>query len=223
MTAALLDHRGPECRLELPEPELPEISADVSLIELNDVGFSYADGGPTVFDSVSLSLSKHSRIAVTGKNGSGKSTLVGLLTGMLEPTSGHRAEYRNIRVAHLTQHHADKLDMVQAAVIDYLRALYPKMRDYELLEGLEAFGIDADMARQPVGSLSGGQRVRVAFAEVCAEVPQVLVLDEPTNHLDICSIDALAQALSEFPGCVVLVTHNKFLLESVADEVWGVA
>merc|ERR1712190_166283 len=96
------------------------------------------------------------------------------------------------------------------------------MREHELFEQLLTFGIASEMMHQPMAELSGGQRMRVAFARMCAEEPHLLVLDEPTNHLDIYTIEALCDALKDFQGALLFVTHNRYLIEEVADCVYVV-
>jgi len=106
----------------------------------------------------------------------------------------------------------------EASALLYIRTALPELKDQDIRNQLGAFGIKGDMALRPLRSLSGGQCVRTALARICIERPHLLVLDEPTNHLDIYSIDALTSALKEFCGGVILVTHNRSMLEAVAEE-----
>lgn len=158
---------------------------------------------------VNLSVSAGCRIAIQGKNGAGKSTLVKLITGAIEPTSGEVWKHHNLKVGVLNQHEADELAELSASPVEYMQACFPGKTRQDLRRQLGAFGVAGDMVLQPLRTLSGGQRVRVLFAKICAEKQHLLLLDEPTNHLDIYSIDALAKSPNEFQGSVVLVTHNR--------------
>lgn len=224
MTAAPLMQRGdPALKFGFLDPGPLGVAEDMPLLELCNVNFCYPGSDEAVLESVDFSVSSRSRIAVTGKNGAGKSTLIGLLVGCLRPTDGEVRRHPNLRVAHFSQHHAELVQERSATPQAYMQTCLPRMRDHELLAQLEAFGVPADMAARSMSSLSAGQRVRVAFARMCAEEPHVLVLDEPTNHLDIFSIDALADALQEFKGAVILVSHNKSLLGQVAEQVVAIS
>jgi len=167
---------------------------------------------------VNLSVSERCRMAVVGRNGSGKSTLLGLVAGSLLPEHGEAVRHRSLRVACLGQHDAERL-CVAATPLDFMQESFPGAREHELLEALEAFGVGRGEASQPMESLSGGQRMRVAFARMSRQLPHLLVLDEPTNNLDIYAIEALTDALKSFEGGVIFVTHNRTLLEELAQEV----
>jgi ATPase subunit of ABC transporter with duplicated ATPase domains len=200
------------------------------MLELKGVGYCYPSGKNDVLANVDLSIGEKSRIAVTGNNGAGKSTLVQLLTGKILPSSGDVARHPNLRMAYFGQHDAEMLQQClirseneketrRATPFRYLEQCFPKMREHELIEQLTAFGITKDMMHRPLAELSGGQRMRVAFAKMCAEEPHLLVLDEPTNHLDLYAIEALSDALKDFQGSIVFVTHNRYLIEEVADRM----
>jgi len=199
------------------EAEALNLPKDIPMLELHDVSYCYPNHGDSVLVNVDISITEKCRIAITGKNGAGKSTLVNMLTGVLTPTSGDVTRHQNLRIAFFGQHDAEKLQRQRTTPLQYLGESFPKMREHNLHVQLASFGITQTMMWQPMAELSGGQRMRVAFARMCAEEPHLLVLDEPTNHLDIYTIEALCDALRHFQGGVVLVTHNKYLIEEVAE------
>merc|ERR1712190_712778 len=127
--------------------------------------------------------------------------------------------HQSLRIAYFGQHDATLLQQRVLTQVQYLEKCLPKERGPYLYDKLIAFGITDVLMRQPMTELSGGQRMCVAFARMCAEEPHLLVLDEPTNHLDIYAIEALSDALKEFQGAVVFVTHNRRLIQEVADTV----
>lgn len=190
---------------------------DIPMLELSGVSFRYTDCEHDVLANLDLPILEKCRIAIAGKNGAGKSTLMGLLTGNLTPACGEVMRNQNLRIAYFGQHDAEMLQQRSTTPLQYLEECFPKMREPELCTQLVAFGVTHDMMQQPMAELSGGQRMRVAFARMCAEEPHLLVLDEPTNHLDIYAIEALSDALKDFQGGVIFVTHNRHLIEEVAD------
>lgn len=119
-----------------------------------------------------------------GDNGSGKSTLLKLLNGFLEPTKGLRNAHRNLKIGYFSQHHIDQLNL-NVNAIEFLQSKYPGQTSEQYRAFLGRFGITGDLSTQPIAALSGGQKSRVAFANVAMLNPNILVLDEPTNHLDI--------------------------------------
>ncbi|OQR76399.1 ATP-binding cassette sub-family F member 3-like [Tropilaelaps mercedesae] len=184
--------------LRFPEPEI----LFSPLLQLDGVYFSYAPGERTILSNVDLSASMQSRICIVGDNGAGKTTLLKLVNGDLEPTKGVRRAHRNLVIGYFSQHHVDGLEM-DVSSVELLARRFP-----------------GELALQPIATLSGGQKSRVAFAVLAMSVPHLLVLDEPTNHLDIETIDALAKCLQVFKGGVILVSHDERLVKSVCRELW---
>lgn len=191
------------------------------VVQLDDVSFRYADDAPFIFRKLNIGTHANSRICIVGENGSGKTTLLKLILGELNPTVGLRNVNRRIRIGYFTQHHVDQLEMDMTA-IELLAHNYPGKTQEEYRTALSHFGLTGDMALQSVYTLSGGQKSRLAFANIAMLKPNYLVLDEPTNHLDVETVAALGTVLNNFNGGVVLVSHDEQLIEMVCKELWVV-
>ena len=185
------------------------------------VSFTYPGGSQQpVFTDTSVSLSAKCRVAVVGRNGSGKSTFVQLMTGALAPQKGEVWRDPHLRVALYSQHDTEALEALgDVTPLRHMMDSYPEKREQELRAHLGSFGLGGALAVQEMRTLSGGQRVRLAFAKLSVSAPHVLIMDEPTNHLDIYSIDALQDALRAFAGGVVVISHNQSLLRALDCEV----
>lgn len=192
-----------------------------NIVRLDGVSFAYP-GGDELFADVDLSIDSKSRVVLLGENGQGKTTMVKIITGALEPVSGLVTRDRGARVCVVNQHHADQLkyDMTPLA---FMTDAFPGDGSYQheqqLRGHLSACGVVTELQQVPALALSGGQKSRVAFAAVSFQKPHLLILDEPTNNLDLESCEALAEAIQNFQGGVVLVSHDQFFVESVAREV----
>jgi ATP-binding cassette subfamily F protein 3 len=191
------------------------------LMTLDRAAVGYAPDRP-VLRHLDLRLDPDDRIALLGPNGNGKSTLVKLLAGRLQPSAGHLFKAPKLSVGYFAQDQAEELDL-EATPLDHVARLLPKTLPERRRAHLGAFGFGQDKAEVPVGNLSGGEKARLLFALMSRGTPQMLLLDEPTNHLDVDSRQALVQALNDFPGAVVLVTHDPHLIELVAERLWLVA
>uniref|UniRef100_A0A8C5B2R2 ATP-binding cassette sub-family F member 3 n=1 Tax=Gadus morhua TaxID=8049 RepID=A0A8C5B2R2_GADMO len=188
------------------------------ILQLDEVEFYYTPER-RLFTGLNVSADLESRICIVGENGAGKSTMLKLLMGELTPVNGVRQAHRNLKIGYFSQHHVDQLDL-NVCSVELLLNKFPGRNEEEYRHQLGGYGITGELATRPVASLSGGQKSRVAFAQMTMPCPNFYILDEPTNHLDMETIEALAKALSKFKGGVVLVSHDERLIRLVCKELW---
>ncbi len=196
------------------------------LVRMEDVACGYPAGpdGParTVLRDVSLTVGRGTRLGVLGRNGAGKTTLIRTAVGELAPLAGELQRSRTVRVGYFAQQQVDALRAGDTA-LGHMQRLAPDEREQVLRDWLGRFAFRGDDATRPVGPMSGGERARLALAMLVWRRPQLLVLDEPTNHLDAATRDALADALAEFDGALLLVSHDRYLLRATVDAFVRVA
>jgi ATP-binding cassette subfamily F protein 3 len=190
------------------------------LLCLEEASAGYAER--TVLDQVEVTLSPGTRLGLLGRNGAGKSTLVKLLAGTLEPRSGSRNEARHLEIGYFAQHQLEALRPDESP-LQHLQRLAPATREQELRDFIGGFGFRGDDALRRVATFSGGERTRLALALLVQRKPNLLLLDEPTNHLDMLMRDSLVEALQDFPGALVVVSHDRYLLRAATDELLLVA
>ncbi|HZH43467.1 MAG TPA: ABC-F family ATP-binding cassette domain-containing protein [Lysobacter sp.] len=211
-------------RIEFPAPnKLPH-----ALLRLVDADCGYAGtsaderGRHVVLRDVSFMLEAGDRIALLGPNGAGKSTLVKSLVGELPLLAGERGAHPDLRIGYFAQHTVESLKK-GATPIDHLSEIAPGVPTQALRDFLGKWNFPGDRAFESVDGFSGGERARLALALVAWRQPNVLLLDEPTNHLDLDMREALAEALADFEGAIVLVSHDRHLIGLVCDTFWRVA
>ena len=224
-----LSYDGAQKELEAPEFETghfkfsfpdPSPVGPNECIQLRDVGFKYqGDDSKTLFGGLSIPFDVTTRVALVGRNGAGKSTLMKIIHGTLEPTAGNVFRSGKLKCAFVTQHHVDQLDLTMTP-LEYALHVAGIVRaapeqEQEARRRLGRFGIGGALQTQTIGSLSGGQRSRVAWSVATWESPHILLLDEPTNHLDYESVAALADAVNSFPGGVIFVSHDEYFAKSI--------
>ena len=177
--------------------------------------------GRVVLERVSLTLAPGARVAILGRNGAGKSTYMKLLAGELAAVTGMRTEARDLRIGYFAQHQLEQLRN-QDCALDNLRRVGAERAglatEQELRDFLAGFGFRGERVFEPVAPFSGGEKARLVLALTAYLRPNLLLLDEPTNHLDLEMRQALAVALQDYTGAVVLVSHDRHLLRTVADE-----
>lgn len=197
-------------------PETDKISPP--LLQLDNVTFGYSHD-KILLRHVNFDLTMDSRIALVGSNGAGKSTLMKLLINQITPLEGDAKRNSRLRIGFFSQHHIDQLDLSVNAVT-FLAARFPGRSEQEYRSHLASFGITGTTGLQKIETLSGGQKSRVAFAQLSLMKPHVLLLDEPTNHLDIEALDALIDAINRWNGGVIVISHDERFINSCLKEMW---
>src|SRR3954454_9970955 len=199
----------------------PEKMLSPPIIALDDVTVGYEPGKP-VLNRITLRIDNDDRIALLGSNGNGKSTLVKLLANRLAPFSGTVTRADKLSIAYFAQHQLDELNE-DGSAYSHVRKLMPDAPEAKVRGRAGGIGFSGKAAATPVRNLSGGEKARLLLGLATFFGPNMIILDEPTNHLDIDSRAALAEAINEFPGAVIMVSHDRYLIESCADELWIVA
>jgi ATP-binding cassette subfamily F protein 3 len=205
---------------EITFPE-PEKLLSPPIIALDNVSVGYDPAKP-VLNRVTLRIDNDDRIALLGANGNGKSTLVKLLAGKLSPFSGKIVRADKLSVGYFAQHQTDELDL-DGSSYDHLRRLMPDAPESKVRARVGAIGFSGKAGDTTVRSLSGGEKARLLLGLATFHGPNMIILDEPTNHLDIDSRAALAEAVNDYPGAIIMVSHDRYLIEACADQLWVVA
>nr|GLL33942.1 ABC transporter F family member 1-like [Ipomoea trifida] len=188
------------------------------VLQFVEVTFGYTPDN-LIYKNIDFGVDLDSRVALVGPNGAGKSTLLKLMVGDLVPQDGMVRRHNHLKIAQFHQHLAEKLDMEMSA-LHYMIKEYPGNEEEKMRAAVGKFGLSGKAQVMPMKNLSDGQRSRVVFAWLAFRQPHLLLLDEPTNHLDIETIDSLADALNEWDGGMVLVSHDFRLINQVAREIW---
>ena len=198
-------------------PNPPQLAPPV--LGLYDVSFGYPKQ-PYLFKNVEFGVDMDSRISIVGPNGVGKSTILKLLLGELEPTEGECRRNHRLRTAYYSQHSAEYLPLDQSPV-EYLVSKFDQDVNYQYARKLLGnTGLEGHAHTIPIADLSGGQKARVALAQLICSAPDIIVLDEPTNNLDIESIDALGAAINDYDGGVIIVSHDARLITETECQLY---
>ena len=199
----------------LPNP--PKMLAS-PLIRMEDAVAGYSADAP-ILRGLNLRIDQDDRIALLGQNGNGKSTFAKLIAGRLAPLAGKVWGVQKVEVGYFAQHQLDDLNE-DATPYDYIVKLMPDATEAQKRAKLGTFGFSIDKADTKCSKLSGGEKARLLLALTAFHAPHLLILDEPTNHLDVDSREALIQALAEYQGAVILISHDRHLVEASADRLW---
>ncbi len=205
---------------EITFPE-PEKMLSPPIVALDNASVGYDPDRP-VLSRVTLRVDTDDRIALLGANGNGKSTLVKLLAGKLPPFSGKVVRADKLSVGYFAQHQTDELDL-DGSPYTHLRRLMPDAPESKVRARVGAIGFSGAAGDTTVRNLSGGEKARLLLGLATFQAPNMIILDEPTNHLDIDSRAALAEAINAFPGAIIMVSHDRYLIEACADRLWVVA
>src|ERR1700723_300911 len=200
---------------------VPEKMLSPPIIAVDDVSVGYDPKKP-VLNRVTLRIDTDDRIALLGSNGNGKSTLVKLLAGKLPPFSGQVTRADKLSVGYFAQHQVDELDL-DGSPYDHVRKLMPDATETKVRGRTGAIGFSGKAGGTLGKNLWGGQKARLLLGLATFFGPNMIIFHEPTNHLDIDSRAALAEAINEFPGAVIMVSHDRYLIEACADQLWVVA
>ncbi len=187
------------------------------LVVLDDASVGYVAGTP-VLSRLKLNIAPDERLALMGRNGNGKTTLARLLAGQLKPMAGGVRASGKLRVGYFAQHQIEEL-VPDETPLQHMTRLLPAAKPGEVRGQLGRFGFSGDKAHVKVQQLSGGERARLALALITRDAPHMLILDEPTNHLDVDAREALVQALNQYGGAVIIISHDRHLLDLTADRL----
>ena len=199
----------------------PQRSMSPPIIKMVDLAAGYDPGKP-VFRDVNLNIDPDDRIGVLGRNGAGKSTLAKLLCDKLAPLSGALRKHKKLDIAYFAQHQIDHLSPEVSAYQHVIERM-EEATEAERRARLARFGLPRDRQETPAKSLSGGEKARLLFNLITFDGPHLLILDEPTNHLDMDSRAELINAINAYEGAVILISHDRYLIEACVDRLWLVA
>lgn len=199
-----------------PSPERP-LAPPIIAMEGASAGY----GDKPVLSKLDLVIADDDRIGLLGSNGNGKSTFAKLVAGKLTAMDGMVRRSSKLKVGYFAQHQLDELNP-QATPVAHVRELLPDATEAQVRSRAAQMGFPANKADTPVANLSGGEKARLMMGLAAFDAPHLLILDEPTNHLDIDSRTALMEAINDYEGAVILISHDRFLLEACADRLWFV-
>lgn len=203
--------------IDLPSPKR---ALNPPIVRFDNVELGYEPGKP-VLRNVNAYIDNDDRIGILGRNGEGKSTFAKAVIGLLEAQSGFVKRHKKLRIGYFAQHEIDAINVNQSPY-EHVVALMPDATEAQRRARLARFGLGLGNVETPAGKLSGGEKARLLFSLISFDAPHLLVLDEPTNHLDMDSRAELIKALNAYEGAVLLISHDRNLVESIVDRLWVV-
>lgn len=196
-------------------PDITPLPSPLIKIENASVGY---DGVP-VLKRLNLYISQDDRIALLGRNGNGKSTLVKMISGRLPLLDGSMQKSNKLKIGYFHQKQTEELPL-DLTPTEYMQSLEPDKQENHIRAHLGRFGLEQEKAITKISELSGGEKTRLLFARISIDTPELIIFDEPTNHLDMTGRTALAEAINNYKGAIILISHDFHLIEMVADELW---
>ncbi|ORX75648.1 P-loop containing nucleoside triphosphate hydrolase protein [Anaeromyces robustus] len=205
---------------DIPEPSV--LRNKDSILKVQNISFKYDKNLPWILRDISLNIDIGDKVGIMGSNGEGKSTFVSLISGRLTPNEGTILHHPQAKIGCFEQHDVEKLvnQYKNLTCIEYLSQLYPEAENQELYNLLGSFGVSGSLGQNPIYTLSGGQIVRLIMASIFYNKPHFIILDEPTNHLDTETIEVMIKNLKEFKGSVILVSHDQYFVDQIAQRVY---
>ncbi|MES2729083.1 MAG: ABC-F family ATP-binding cassette domain-containing protein [Pseudomonadota bacterium] len=205
-------------KFTFPDPD--KIASPMITLHHADVGYT---AGVPILKRVNDNIDNDDRIALLGANGNGKSTLMKLIAGKLGIMGGNMFRSGKLRIGYFSQHQTEELDVTSTPYLEMQKLMlkkFPEITEPKIRAKLGQFGFSRELSNNLIGSLSGGEKARLLFAFMSFDAPHLLLLDEPTNHLDIEAREALVQALNNYQGAIIIVSHDPNMVERVADRLW---